>query len=111
MDVIEKYKNISRSVVDIYWYGNKLYTVYYYKFENLQTLMQKVFPNMSRLRLFGTRGFSDGKYIYALDPNHWYSKIFHTKLLEHEARHIEREKHTWYPTTMNPFWIFRWFNR
>lgn len=111
MNVIDKYKNIPRSATDMYWYENKPYPIYYYRFRNFQELMQKVFPNISRVRLFGTRSFTDGMYIYALDTKHWYSRIAHSKLLEHEVRHINGEKHTWYPITMNPFWIFRWFDR
>ena len=30
-----------------------------------------------------TRGITDGKYIYALEPDHLYSKIGHERLLLH----------------------------
>jgi len=85
------------------------YNIFHYKFDNFQKLLKHVFPKMSWVRRVLTRGFTDGIYIYVLNPKHWYGSIKYQTMVWHEIGHIKGEGHTWKPTLMNPSWLFRWF--
>lgn len=85
------------------------FTLMYYTFKNFQKLLKKAFPDVSKIRRYFTRGFTDGKIIYLLSKRHWYARINHEYLILHEIGHIKGYKHRWYiPDIMHPFWLFRW---
>ncbi|KKN76632.1 hypothetical protein LCGC14_0368290 [marine sediment metagenome] len=91
----------------------RYYSIYYYTYKNLQKLLKEAFPDTNRWRRWLTRGWTDGRVIYALDKGNWYSKIGHNRLILHEIGHIEDwGDHRWLiPDLMHPSWLFRWSNR
>lgn len=99
---------------EVVQYDGKSYMVFYYSFKNLQRLLNR-HKNSSifkRIRMFFTRGFTDGHHIYALHENHWYSKLWHNRLIKHEIGHIIGLKHTWNPfNIMNPTFALRWTDK
>lgn len=90
----------------------KFDTIFYYTFKNFQKLLKYAFPKINKIRLFVTRGFTDGQYIYLLEKDHWYSKIGHKRMIQHELKHIEGKKHRWWvPDVMHPSFLFRWSDK
>lgn len=87
--------------------GTQSIQIYQYVFKNFQKLLKHVFPNMSWFKRILIRGFTDGVFVYTLNPKHWYS-IFYDRMIWHEIGHIKGRGHTWKPTLMNPTWLFRW---
>jgi len=104
--------------IEQYYYNKKVYDIQYLTdsefWEVINTPQSK--DKYSWLRRKLTRGLTRktvGEYgvvhydIYIKDS----AKIGREKLILHEIGHVLRKKHTWFPTLMNPTWLFRWFKR
>ena len=109
---IEDIKRVSE--FKIYYYEDEVFGYWEVPRQLWSTVTSLKLRNTPLWRRKIIRGF------VVFDPNNRLStyeiyikkgtKIGRDMLIKHEIGHVLGYEHTWYPTIMNPTWLFRWLD-